>query len=64
MSEQEFKGRNPKSKAGESIEFFPADYWFEVLGCIRSILDPDFPAYPKLSEGGAELVAFELPARN
>lgn len=63
MSDQEFKGLNPKSKEGESIFFYSMDYWIGLCECIRMIFDERFPPYPTLDEETAEYIAAVMQHR-
>ena len=54
MSDQEFKGLNPKSKAGESIFFYSMDYWIGLCECILMACDEDFEPFAALDEKKAE----------
>lgn len=63
MSDMEFKGEQPKSKAGESLFFYSMDYWIGLHRCIQMIIDEDFPSYPSMDEGYAEYLARSLEYR-
>lgn len=63
MSDQEFKGINPKSKAGESIFFYSMDYWIGLCECIRMVYDESFPPYVSMDEENAGYVAEALQRR-
>ena len=63
MSDQEFKGLNPKSKAGESIFFYSMDYWIGLCECIRMVYDESFPPYVSMDEENAGYVAEALHRR-
>jgi hypothetical protein len=57
MSDQEFKGLNPKSKEGESIFFYSMDYWIGLCECIRMVYDESFPPYVSMDEENAGYLA-------
>lgn len=54
MSDQEFKGLNPKSKAGESIFFYSMDYWIRLCECFLMVCNEDFDPFAALDEKRAE----------
>lgn len=63
MSEQEFKGRAPKSATGESIYFYSMDVWFDLHGCLEMLIDEGFPPYPAMDSETTECVAEMLQRR-
>jgi len=63
MSEQEFKGRAPKSATGESIYFYSMDIWIELHGCLEMLIDEGFPPYPSMDGETTENVADMLQRR-
>ena len=63
MSDQQFKGLNPKSPPGKSIFFSSLDYWIGLCECIRMICHEGFPSYPSMEAEDAEDLAEMLARR-
>ena len=60
MSDQEFKGLNPKSKAGESIYFYSMDYWIGLCNCFVMVCGEDFEPFATLAEKEAKALGERL----
>lgn len=63
MSDQEFKGCNPKSEVGKSIYFHSMDWWLELRDRIQMFLGEDIPVYMQFDAENAEYLADLLQQR-
>jgi hypothetical protein len=63
MSEQEFKGLDPRSAVGKSIYFYSLDAWIDIHHCINMIMAVGLPPYPILDAETAVYLAEKLQER-